>query len=306
MRGCLEGSPQPWNESDMTPPSADHAAGIAVTAGGGPAQVVHTGPLRISLVTYAPGLAIPSHYHDWACVSTLLEGRFEQRFPGRMLDCLPGAVLGKPPGERHEDRWFDAPSRHLIIEIDPERHEELGAVRGVAEEVLYEEGIGAEALAWAAVRELRESDELTPLSLDGIARLLLARLHRGAEQRARATDAPGWLGRVTEVLHDRYTENVRLPVLAAVAGVHPDHLSRVFVGVHGISIGAYVRRLRVDAAAALLAGSSTSISGIALRTGFSDQSHLTRVFKRQRGVTPARYRASTRGVDTEDNDSPPS
>ena len=282
---------RPSSDPPMVAPGA-----VAITAGGEGLQVVSTGPFRVSVATFAPDFAIPSHFHEWACVSTLLEGRFEQRFPGRVADCPPGAVLGKPPGERHEDRWFAAPSRHLMIEIDPSRHDELGAARPVAEEIFHVDRIGAEALAWAAHRELREADELTPLSLDGIARLLLARLHRGAESVARAPAAPGWLAQVTELLHDRYAENLRISELAAVAGVHPDHLSRVFVRTHGTSIGAYVRRLRVDAAAALLSGSAASISSVALRTGFSDQSHLTRVFKRQRGVTPARYRISTRGA----------
>ena len=283
------------------PPMAEPGA-VAITAGGQGLRVVSTGPFRISVATFAPEFAIPSHFHEWACVSTLLEGRFEQRFPGRVADCPPGAVLGKPPGERHVDRWFAAPSRHLMIEINPARHGELGAARPVAEEIFHVDRIGAEALAWAALRELREADELTPLSLDGIARLLLARLHRGAGSGARALSVPGWLGRVTELLHDRYAENLRVSELAAVVGVHPDHLSRVFVRAHGTSIGAYVRRLRVDAAAALLAGSAASISSVALRTGFSDQSHLTRVFKRQRGVTPARYRYSTRGGGRSEGD----
>jgi AraC-like DNA-binding protein len=59
-----------------------------------------------------------------------------------------------------------------------------------------------------------------------------------------------------------------------------------------VTIGEYVRRLRVEAAALRLAASNESISAIAHGTGFSDQSHLTRVFKQRMGVTPGRYRVA--------------
>ena len=264
-----------------------------VTTGGDRLHTVKAGPFRVSTATFAPGFSIDSHYHEWGCVSTLLDGRFEQRFPGKIVDCGPGTVLAKPPAERHTDRWFDGWSRHLIIEIDPSRHEELGPTRGVAEEVLHVDGVGAEALAWAAVHEMREADSVSALAVEGIALQLLARVRRRMNRVESA--CPAWLDTVTDFLNDNFAESMSLTELALIAGVHRDHLSRVFAKVHGMSIGEYVRRRRVAAAAALLAGSTERISTIALSTGFSDQSHLTRVFKRITGVTPALFRRSVRG-----------
>ena len=264
-----------------------------VTTGGDRLHAVNAGPFRVSMVTFAPGYSIGSHYHEWGCVSTLLEGRFEQRFPGKIVDCPPGTVLAKPPAERHVDRWFDGWSRHLIIEIDPTRHEELGPTRSVAEEVLHVDQVGAEALAWSALHEMREADSVSALAVEGIALQLLARVHRRVDQVE--SPRPAWLDTVTDFLNDNFAESTSLSELAQIAGVHRDHLARVFSKTHGTSIGEYVRRRRVAAAAGLLAGSAERISTIALRTGFSDQSHLTRVFKRITGVTPGLYRRSVRG-----------
>jgi AraC family transcriptional regulator len=49
---------------------------------------------------------------------------------------------------------------------------------------------------------------------------------------------------------------------------------------------------RIEAAKHLLEGAAVSLSEVAYRAGFADQSHLTRVFHRATGLTPARYRAT--------------
>jgi len=244
----------------------------------------------VSVATYTPDLWIPSHFHEWACVSVLLEGRFEQRFPGRWCDCPPGVVIAKPGGERHEDRWYSGWSRHLIIEIDPACHDQLGSARTVAEEIFHVGDVGAEGLALAASREVQHPDSATPLAVEGLAFQLLARMIRGAERAERSGSPPRWLATAVEFLREHYAESLRIADIANTVGVHPDHLARVFSSVYGVSIAEFVRRLRVEEAANRLANSDDSISVIAYRCGFSDQSHLTRVFKRLRGVTPGRFR----------------
>lgn len=267
-----------------------------VTHGADMPTSVRAGPFRASIACYPPNLRIPSHFHDWSCVSVLLEGRFEQRFHGRTCDCPPGVVLAKPPGERHEDRWFSAWSRHFIIEVDPGRHADLGPIRPIAEQILHVDGIGAELIAMAAWRELREADSMTPLAIEGLALQLLARTGRRDMERTDRETLPTWLRTARDYLHDNFARSFRLVDVAKVAGVHPDHLSRSFSARFRTTIGEYVRRLRVEAAATRLLASDESIAAIAYGTGFSDQSHLTRTFKRLMGVTPGRYRRQGRGT----------
>jgi len=262
-----------------------------VTLGAEARGSIDAGPFRVSIASFQPELFLPSHYHEWACVSVLLEGRFEQGFSGRSCDCPPGVVLSKPPGERHADRWFGSLSRHLIVEIDPERQAELGPSRPVTEQIFHVGDIGAETIAWAAWREFTEADVVTPVVLEGLVLQLLALVQRRTVANTELAAGPGWLRTVHDFLHDNYRRSVTLSEVAAVAGFHSDHVSRVFAATFDVTVGEYVRRLRVDAAAVRLATSAESISAIAYQTGFSDQSHLTRVFKRLMGVTPGRYRA---------------
>jgi transcriptional regulator GlxA family with amidase domain len=55
----------------------------------------------------------------------------------------------------------------------------------------------------------------------------------------------------------------------------------------GCTVGDYVRRLRVRCASELLTSTTIPLSDVAMRAGFFDQSHMTRVVKQFLGVTPA-------------------
>jgi transcriptional regulator GlxA family with amidase domain len=96
--------------------------------------------------------------------------------------------------------------------------------------------------------------------------------------------------RVRAYLHDNYAENVSLADLAHLANVSPYHLHRLFCQEVGLSPHRYQTQVRVDRAKALLA-QGLPISQVAVATGFADQSHLTRHFKRLVHVTPGRYGA---------------
>jgi AraC family transcriptional regulator len=87
---------------------------------------------------------------------------------------------------------------------------------------------------------------------------------------------------------------LRIATIAAEVGVHPVHLARAFRARYGTSPGAYLRRLRLEAAMAELAGSDP-LARIAHRAGFSDQSHFTRAFKAAFGTAPGQWRAIRRG-----------
>jgi AraC-like DNA-binding protein len=102
---------------------------------------------------------------------------------------------------------------------------------------------------------------------------------------------------VRQYLEDRYTENVSLDDLARVAGLSAYHLLRVFRSETGLPPHAFLEQVRVNRAREFLRAGS-SIADVTFNTGFSDQSHFSRHFKKMTGVTPGQYQKTARSYKT--------
>ncbi|WP_245966308.1 helix-turn-helix transcriptional regulator [Sphaerisporangium album] len=94
---------------------------------------------------------------------------------------------------------------------------------------------------------------------------------------------------VRELLHDTDDQGVSASDLAAAAGRSRFAVYRSFQAVYGMAPSDYQRQLRLRAAQRLLVQGRPLVE-VAVETGFTDQSHLTRWFTRYFGVTPGAYR----------------
>ncbi len=104
---------------------------------------------------------------------------------------------------------------------------------------------------------------------------------------------PEWARELKEIIQDQIDTNLALS-LKEVSGslnVHPSYLSREFSKYFdNLSFGDYIRKLRIEKAIELLKDPRHSLAEIAYLTGFSDQSHFARIFKKQTGQSPLSYR----------------
>ncbi|MFD7706789.1 AraC family transcriptional regulator [Streptomyces sp. NPDC059786] len=96
-----------------------------------------------------------------------------------------------------------------------------------------------------------------------------------------------------ELLDARLVEGVGLAEAARLLHAHPSHLVRAFSGAFGIAPHQYLMSRRVDRARRLLLDGQPP-GEVAAATGFYDQPHLNRHFKRLVGVAPGRFRGSGR------------
>ena len=108
---------------------------------------------------------------------------------------------------------------------------------------------------------------------------------------------PAWAKELKEIIQDQIDTNLVLSLkeVSQSLNVHPSYLSREFSKYFDdLSFGDYVRKLRIDKAIVLLRDSRISLGDVAYLTGFSDQSHFTRIFKKTTGKSPLAHRKSLR------------
>jgi AraC-like DNA-binding protein len=108
--------------------------------------------------------------------------------------------------------------------------------------------------------------------------------------------------RAQEFLNEHYDRNISLKELASIANLSPFYFHRVFCREAGMPPHAYLVQIRLLRAKDLLR-TGRPIAQVALATGFADQSHFTRHFKRLMGVTPTHYPGQ--GKNVQDNSRKP-
>lgn len=244
--------------------------------------------LLLAEVEHKVAKSIATHIHDFAYFAMVLHGEMEESLKGKYVQYSPFAVAFNPLGTRHDGRVGAKGVRLFTVQIG-ERW-----FKSFREYARFEETIPefhAGNLVWLATRlfrEYREGTAASGLAVESLTWEMLVCAGHCAEPIEK--HAPPWLGHVVDRLHSDFQQTLAMTALAAEAGVHPVHLARVFRQFRGCNAGEYVQRLRIQSACRQLSHADQPLSDIAIACGFADQSHMTRVFKRITGTTPAAFR----------------
>jgi len=230
---------------------------------------------------------------DEGYVAVVLEGACEKTFVRGSRSLGAGSAFSMPAGAFHTTAFALRSTRVLVL------HPAAGEAPSVPWPRLLRDfrearGAGPLGAGWRLAGELHARDDAWALAAEGLCLELISRYIREERSTRRAAGSRPWLEPVRERLHARLAERLSLGELAASAGVHPVYLARSFRERYGLSVGEYVRQLRLDWATAQLAATETPLAVLAVEAGFADQSHFTRAFKRHAGLTPARYRRMVR------------
>src|SRR5215472_507928 len=113
-----------------------------------------------------------------------------------------------------------------------------------------------------------------------------------APEPSRGGLSPAVTRRVCDYIEGHLDQKIRLDGLAALTGLSTDHFARAFHQSVGVPPHAYLLRRRLEHVEHMLRETHVPLSEIALATGFSDQSHLARHFRRWAGMSPRQVRWS--------------
>lgn len=242
---------------------------------------------------------LPPHSHDSYQIGLTTRDPGVYYCCGAELAAPPGSLLLFHPGEIHAAvgraslRLPTMPAR--IMFLTPEK------LRAVAMDVSQRELdlpffrnriIGDERFVrrFARLHELLESGASTLEKEYGILSLLETLVTRyGSIPPAKdSTRNQAKAKVVRDYIDMEYSANLSLAQLAALAHTSPFHMNRVFKREVGMPPHAYQTQVRIEHAKSLLVR-GVSVTEVAVRTGFFDQSHLTHHFRRVVGVSPGSY-----------------
>jgi AraC-like DNA-binding protein len=104
---------------------------------------------------------------------------------------------------------------------------------------------------------------------------------------------PVWVKELKAIIQDQIDMQLSfdLKKISNDLELNPSYLSREFSKYfEDMNFGEYIRKKRIDKAMELIKNSNHSLTEIAYLTGFSDQSHFTRIFKQHTGKSPSSFR----------------
>ena len=280
---------------------AGRSRAVPVTMGSPRFVTNDAGRFRCTHAWFPPHATLEPHVHDRATFGVMLGGGFELGFSSpairhRSLDCRPATVFTEPAGETHGNRVGAAGATVVVVQLDPEAADlAAGPVRALLLDRINH--FRSERIALRArklARELHQGDRIAALAIESLVLAMIVDAARRDDRWTRSTGPSAWLDRAEEYVRAHFRDPIRIADIAAAVGIHPAHLASTFSDVHGVPLGTFVRRLRLDWAAERLTRTDAAIASIACEAGFADQSHLTRTFKRYTGRTPAAYRRAAR------------
>ena len=225
----------------------------------------------------------------------------------RPMTLPPGVGWVNPAGQPFSLRVRSAaPNAYVRISIDPLHFDRLvSASDDHAAPVALRRtfGIGGPQVRHLVSALAEEAKAGTPSGMAfvdtltsalGIQLLKQAGVATPAPPPARGGLAPAVRRRVLELMDASATAHLTIDVLAREAGLSPAHFARAFKESVGRAPHQHLLALRLDRARRLLDAPDAALSDVALQTGFADQAHFTRFFKRRFGITPGSLRRSRR------------
>ena len=266
----------------------------------------HVGWQGIAMEAFndVPACSIPEHEHPIHMLNLQRSGqtRCEWTTDGRTrrAEHGPGNLYILPAGTR--DRFTrSAPTSHLTLVMAPyflagalEETAHLADVELIPNWDVRDRHIASMMLALHA--DLEDGSLAGPLYGESMAvalshyliRRYSVRTPRGLEYKGGMPTVR--LNRVVDFMRQNYASEIRLVELAHLAGMSPHYFCELFKKSTGLSPHQYSLRCRINRAKVFLRSPQSTVSRVAKATGFADQSHFTKVFRRIVGVTPTQFR----------------
>ena len=254
-----------------------------------PSRRHQTGGLLLAEASYAPGSWLAPHEHARTSYVYVLEGSWMEKVGRNDSSLRRGMLFIRRGGVPHANIFGPNGARCLFLESpDPERMLPDLNLPDHRDHLLVDDA-EVTRIGMRMAAETWGDDAITSLLLEGLSLELIARALRTSTPRFAAR--PAWLVRAYDRLRSEWSYPPSIGALSAEAEVSPTMFTRTFRRHYRMRPATVVHMARIDVAIELMRSPDLPLMHIARSSGFADQSHLGRVFRRLVGTTPAAYRA---------------
>jgi AraC family transcriptional regulator len=246
-------------------------------------------PENLRVVNYAAHDRMAPHNHDEPSFGVIVGGDFVEHVGRSERQYAAGCVTFAPAGVTHAQEFGAEGARQIIVKPEETWLAYLSDCRVRLPDSPFARSPLFHQLGIRLCDELQRGDDFAPIACNGIVLEIIAAFGR-CDTAHPKTSPPAWLNSARDYMHAHSTVPLSMKDIAAAAGRHEIHLAREFRRYFGLSVGSYLRQMRIERAAQLLRHTKSGITDIALTCGFASHAHLCRVFKSNYGITPSRYR----------------
>lgn len=230
------------------------------------------------------------HSHRSILVGVVHRGQRRLQMPDKELLIQSGNGFLLPATLTHRCMVPELHS-YRVISILPSLWKDLAGASAPKQAEILLAGSPALLAARRLIATMRSNPEI--LAIESCLLAFQETIGQDEEIANCALAVPDKVLRVRDWLENHCTENVRLTTLAEITECSPGLTNRLFSQYVGLPPYEYLLQLRLSIAARRLRESLHTLADIAYETGFADQSHLQRFFRRAYGTTPNAYRAAS-------------
>lgn len=226
------------------------------------------------------------HSHENSHLTLALRGGSIEKRKKESIPCSPGLLLLYPANKLHRNTDYVSNSESFSIEFENEwcKNLEINNQEDSRQNIIRDPLVKLNMIK--LMGEVKEADDLSNLCIESTILGILSSLDNDKTGNKR----PAWITQLHELLHDEYNAAFSLASLSEKLNIHPVTISRYFPKYFKTNIGDYIRKIKTGKSLTDLSKKSIAIEEIAVKYGFVDNAHFTRVFKNHTGITPSQYR----------------
>lgn len=263
------------------------------------------------------GSVFPPHWHEQLLLMYIKSGTLVLRCREQRILAEQNSIVIVNPNEIHSMETLDSGLKYYLLKIDlllllgnqPDLKQNMYTELLLKNHLLFENKIVNDDFFFGImeniIEEFQEKKEGYELVLRGLSyQILTILLRRYTKAVPDQSELDMQYRRLNQIkpaiiyMEEHMAEKITLVELSEVTHLSPNHFSRVFKTVSGLSPVEFLNRIRVQKAAQLLLNTDKTVVEIAMDTGFNDGNYFSRSFKKYRSETPSEFREKyIKGLD---------